>query len=125
MAIGSDILNVAVVFSAIDRLTRPISRMTAGMNKLQQSIYYADRYMQDMFIKTSIAATGIIAVTKQMVDAFAWTETALANMTTALNGDIEKADKLLKLIDKLEDDDDVQQVIGNFEIPDEIMEKIS
>ena len=39
--------------------------------------------------------------------------------------DIEKADKLLKLVDKLEDDDDVQQVIGNFEIPDEIMEKIS
>lgn len=98
MAIGSDILNVAVVFSAIDRLTRPISRMTTGMNKLQQSIYYADRYMQDMFIKTSIAATGIIAVTKQMVDAFAWTETALANMTTALNGDIEKADNLLTQI---------------------------
>lgn len=98
MAIGSNILNVAVVFNAIDRLTRPISRMTTGMNKLQQSIYYADRYMQDMFIKTSIAATGIIAVTKQMVDAFAWTETALANMTTALNGDIEKADNLLTQI---------------------------
>lgn len=38
--------------------------------------------------------------------------------------DIEKAEKLLKLIDKLEDDDDVQQVIGNYEIPDEIMDKI-
>lgn len=98
MAIGSDVLNVAVIFSAIDRLTRPVSRMTTGMNKLQQQIYYADRYMQDMFIKTSIAATGIIAVTKQMVDAFAWTETALANMTTALNGDIEKADNLLTKI---------------------------
>ena len=98
MAIGSNVLNVAVIFSAIDRLTRPISRMTTGMNKLQQQIYYADRYMQDMFIKTSIAAAGIIAVTKQMVDAFAWTETALANMTTVLNGDIEKADKLLTKI---------------------------
>lgn len=98
MAIGSNVLNVAVIFSAIDRLTRPISRMTTGMNKLQQQIYYADRYMQDMFIKTSIAAAGIIAVTKQMVDAFAWTETALANMTTVLNGDIEKADNLLTKI---------------------------
>ena len=98
MAIGSDVLNVAVIFSAIDRLTRPVSRMTTGMNKLQQQIYYTDRYMQDMFIKTSIAATGIIAVTKQMVDAFAWTETALANMTTVLNGDIEKADNLLTKI---------------------------
>ncbi len=44
---------------------------------------------------------------------------------TVIVDDIEKADKLLKLVDKLEDDDDVQQVIGNFEIPDEIMEKIS
>jgi YebC/PmpR family DNA-binding regulatory protein len=38
--------------------------------------------------------------------------------------DFEKAEKLLKLIDKLEDDDDVQQVIGNFEFTDEIREKL-
>ena len=38
--------------------------------------------------------------------------------------DLEKAEKVLKLVEKLEDDDDVQQVIGNYEIPDEIMEKI-
>lgn len=43
---------------------------------------------------------------------------------TVLVDDLEKAEKLLKLIDKLEDDDDVQQVIGNFEIPDEIREKL-
>jgi transcriptional/translational regulatory protein YebC/TACO1 len=43
---------------------------------------------------------------------------------TVLVDDLEKAEKLLKLIEKLEDDDDVQQVIGNYEIPDEIMEKI-
>ena len=44
---------------------------------------------------------------------------------TVVVDDAEKADKLLKLIEKLEDDDDFQQVIGNFEIPDDIMEKIS
>lgn len=44
---------------------------------------------------------------------------------TVIVDDAEKADKLLKLIEKLEDDDDIQQVIGNFEIPDDIMEKIS
>lgn len=43
---------------------------------------------------------------------------------TVLVDDVEKAEKLLKLIDKLEDDDDVQKVIGNYEIPDEIREKI-
>lgn len=43
---------------------------------------------------------------------------------TVFIDDLEKAEKLLKLIEKLEDDDDVQQVIGNYEISDEIMEKI-
>ncbi len=43
---------------------------------------------------------------------------------TILVDDIEKAEKILKLVEKLEDDDDVQQVIGNFEIPDEIREKL-
>ncbi len=38
--------------------------------------------------------------------------------------DQEKAEKIQKLIDKLEDDDDVQSVVTNIEIPDEIMEKI-
>lgn len=35
--------------------------------------------------------------------------------------DKETAQKVLKLVDKLEDNDDVQNVWGNFEIPDEIM----
>ncbi|MDR0571881.1 MAG: YebC/PmpR family DNA-binding transcriptional regulator [Rickettsiales bacterium] len=38
--------------------------------------------------------------------------------------DVEQANKLLKLIDKIEDDDDVQSVVGNFEIPDDVMEKV-
>jgi YebC/PmpR family DNA-binding regulatory protein len=38
--------------------------------------------------------------------------------------DVEKAEKILKLIERLEDEDDIQSVIGNFDIPDEVMEKI-
>jgi YebC/PmpR family DNA-binding regulatory protein len=45
------------------------------------------------------------------------------NMTTVL--DEEKAASVLKLLDVLEDDDDVQQVYANFEIPEEIMQKLS
>jgi YebC/PmpR family DNA-binding regulatory protein len=44
------------------------------------------------------------------------------NMTTTL--DVEKATAILKLLDVLEDDDDVQQVYANFEIPDDVMEKL-
>ena len=34
--------------------------------------------------------------------------------------DIEVAQKLMRLIDILEDDDDVQNVTGNFDIPEEV-----
>ena len=45
------------------------------------------------------------------------------NMTVAL--DEEKAAALMKLLDVLEDDDDVQNVYANFEIAEEIMQKLS
>jgi transcriptional/translational regulatory protein YebC/TACO1 len=34
------------------------------------------------------------------------------------------AEQLIKLVDALEDDDDVQTVWGNYDIPDEIMAKL-
>jgi transcriptional/translational regulatory protein YebC/TACO1 len=34
------------------------------------------------------------------------------------------AGQLLKLIDALDDDDDVQTVWGNYDVPDEVMEKL-
>lgn len=39
--------------------------------------------------------------------------------------DLETAKKIFNLIDKLEDLDDVKEVNANFDIPDELMEKIS
>jgi YebC/PmpR family DNA-binding regulatory protein len=36
----------------------------------------------------------------------------------------EDAAQLMKLIDALDDDDDVQQVWGNYDVPDEVMEKL-
>jgi YebC/PmpR family DNA-binding regulatory protein len=44
------------------------------------------------------------------------------NLTVEL--DEKGAGTLLKLIDTLDDDDDVQTVWGNYEIPDEVMEKL-
>jgi len=38
--------------------------------------------------------------------------------------DAEVAGSLLKLIDTLDDDDDVQTVWGNYEVPDDVMEKL-
>ena len=39
--------------------------------------------------------------------------------------DEEKAQTLMKLVDQLEDDDDVQNVYTNFEVSDEIMAKLT
>lgn len=39
--------------------------------------------------------------------------------------DAKEAEQTLKLMEALEDSDDVQNVYANFDIPDEIMEKIS
>ena len=38
--------------------------------------------------------------------------------------DAETAKKVLRLIDALDDLEDVQQVIANFEIPEEILQKV-
>ena len=35
------------------------------------------------------------------------------------------AETLMKLVDALEDDDDVQMVWGNYEVSDEVMEKLA
>ena len=43
---------------------------------------------------------------------------------TMVVADEAVATSLLKLIDTLDDDDDVQTVWGNYEVPDEIMEKL-
>ena len=43
---------------------------------------------------------------------------------TVVIDDVEKADKLLKFMEKVEDDDDVQNVIANFDIPDDVMAKL-
>jgi YebC/PmpR family DNA-binding regulatory protein len=39
--------------------------------------------------------------------------------------DDEKAEKLLKMLDALEDSDDVQNVYANFDIPEEVMARLS
>ena len=45
--------------------------------------------------------------------------------TTTTELDLEGAQKLMRLIETLEDDDDVQNVTANFEISDEVMEQLS
>ena len=45
--------------------------------------------------------------------------------TTQVTLDEDRASALLKLLDVLEDDDDVQNVYANFDIPEAVMQKLS
>ncbi len=44
--------------------------------------------------------------------------------TTTTELDLEGMQKLMRLIDALEDDDDIQRVTANFEASDEVMEQL-
>lgn len=46
------------------------------------------------------------------------------NPQTVIKLDGKRAEQILKLMDALEEHDDVQQVNANFDVPDEIMEKL-
>ncbi|MBC6443211.1 MAG: YebC/PmpR family DNA-binding transcriptional regulator [Rhodobacteraceae bacterium] len=45
--------------------------------------------------------------------------------TTTVPLDLDGARKLMRLIEVLEDDDDIQRVTANFDIPDEVMDHLS
>ena len=45
--------------------------------------------------------------------------------TTTTEMELEGMEKLMKLIDALEDDDDVQRVTTNFEASDAVMDQLS
>lgn len=70
---------------------------------------------------------GIGEVSKALEDALGEAETvkAIWKAQNTVPVDEEKAQSLMKLIDTLEDDDDVQNVYSNFEVSDEVMAKLS
>jgi transcriptional/translational regulatory protein YebC/TACO1 len=48
----------------------------------------------------------------------------MVSSTTIEVTDVDDAKKVLRIIDALEDNDDVQDVYGNFDISDAIMESV-
>ncbi len=65
--------------------------------------------------KRSLAEKGYVSTVAEL--------TMLPQSTVRLEG--KQAEQMLKLMDVLEDHDDVQNVFANFDIPEEVMEKIS
>jgi YebC/PmpR family DNA-binding regulatory protein len=71
-------------------------------------------------------ATDLVAVRKALQEAGVDYESAEANFlpTVTVPLDEENAKKVFRLLEALEDSDDVQNVFANFDVSDEIMEKI-
>ncbi|GII58190.1 putative transcriptional regulatory protein [Planotetraspora thailandica] len=71
-------------------------------------------------------ASDLIPVRKALQDAGIDYESAEASFMATMNVplDEEGARKVFRLIDALEDSDDVQNVWGNFDVSDEVMEKL-
>src|SRR4051812_32297478 len=72
------------------------------------------------------AATDMVAVRTALVDAGIDYDSADANFVPSVQVELDAdgARKIFKLIDALEDSDDVQNVFANFDISDEVMEKV-
>ena len=73
------------------------------------------------------ADTDLNEVSTALEEALGESETAklIWQPTTTTALDLDGAQKLMKLIEVLEDDDDVQSVTANFEISDEIMDQLA
>ncbi|MBW8796963.1 MULTISPECIES: YebC/PmpR family DNA-binding transcriptional regulator [Streptomyces] len=71
-------------------------------------------------------ATDLVAVRTALQDSGIDYDSAEANFvpTMQVELDEEGAKKIFKLIDALEDSDDVQNVFANFDVSDEVMEKV-
>ncbi|MEU1304636.1 YebC/PmpR family DNA-binding transcriptional regulator [Streptomyces shenzhenensis] len=71
-------------------------------------------------------ATDLVAVRSALQEAGIDYDSAEANFvpTMQVELDEEGAKKIFKLIDALEDSDDVQNVFANFDVSDEVMEKV-
>ena len=83
---------------------------------------------EDDFFKVTTSPTDFNAVSEALEKAGIAMESASIDMipqTTVDITDEKVARRVMNMIDTLEDNDDVQNVYANFDIPDELMESIS
>jgi transcriptional/translational regulatory protein YebC/TACO1 len=77
------------------------------------------------YITCGFEAMGEVAKALESVLGEAETVKAVWKAQNNVPVDEEKAESLMKLIDSLDDDDDVQNVYSNFEVSEEVMAKLS
>jgi transcriptional/translational regulatory protein YebC/TACO1 len=81
----------------------------------------------DVFQVTS--APENLAAVREAIEAAGFTidsaELSMVPKTTVVVDDESAAKSVMRLIEALEDDDDVQEVYANFDIPDQVLEAVA
>tara|TARA_R110000850_G_scaffold3068_3_gene14431 strand:- start:1602 stop:2345 length:744 start_codon:yes stop_codon:yes gene_type:complete len=119
--------SVGFMFDRVGEVTYPadigdadtvmMAAIEAGADDVESSeeghvIYCADTDLNE--VSTALEASLGESISTKLI----WRPTTTTEM------DLEGMQKLMKLIDALEDDDDVQRVTANFEASDEVMEAL-
>ncbi|OZG72105.1 hypothetical protein BTA51_17225 [Hahella sp. CCB-MM4] len=119
--------SVAYLFNKTGVITFPVgvdedSVMESALEAGAEDIITND----DGSLEVQTAVEDFSSVKEALVAAGLTPETADVSMvpSTTVSLDVESAEKVMKIIDTLEDLDDVQNVYTNADIPDEVMEKL-
>ncbi|HEV7371357.1 YebC/PmpR family DNA-binding transcriptional regulator [Arenibaculum sp.] len=120
--------SVAFMFSRIGLITYPAS--TAGAEEMFEAALEAGAENVESFEEAHEITTAMedLSAVRDALEARFGTPDSARLAWKPLNTvapDDETAQTLLKLVDVLDDSDDVQNVSGNFEISDEAMERLS
>ena len=102
---------------------KPYAR--AVCEALQADVFYVETDEEGHTITCGFEDIGEVSKALEGTLGEAETVKAVWKPQNTVPVDEEKAQSLMKLIDNLEDDDDVQNVYSNFEVSDEVLAKLS
>ena len=119
--------SVSFMFARVGEIVYPLGKISADAMLEAAIDAGADDAVSDGAHTVTCAFENIGEVSSALAARFGDAQSVKVvwkpNVLTAL--DAEKAESLLKLVDALDEDDDVQSVFSNADIPEDVMEKLS
>ncbi len=119
--------SVSFMFARVGEIVYPLVKISADAMLEAAIDAGADDAVSDGAHTVTCAFESIGEVSSALAAKFGDAESVKVvwkpNVLTAL--DAEKAESLLKLVDALDEDDDVQSVFSNADIPEDVMEKLN
>jgi YebC/PmpR family DNA-binding regulatory protein len=119
--------SVSFMFNRVGEIVYPLGKISADQMLEAAIDAGADDATSEGHHTVTCTFEGISEVSSALATKFGEAESVKIvwkpNVMSPL--DFEKAEILMKLVDALDEDDDVQHVFTNAEIPDDVMEKLS